>query len=72
MAPTPLLIIMADPDKTVVIDYTKDAFERAGEPKKLITIKGLHYDAYDKPETLREATEAARTWFVEHLAPSQL
>ncbi|TWF47545.1 alpha/beta hydrolase [Neorhizobium alkalisoli] len=71
VAPTPLLIIMADPDKTVAIDYTKDAFDRAGGPKKLIAIKGLHYDAYDKPETLKEATEAARTWFVEHLAPSQ-
>jgi fermentation-respiration switch protein FrsA (DUF1100 family) len=68
VSPTPLLVIMADPDKTVVIDYTMDAFERAGEPKKLITINGLHYDAYDKPETLQQATEAARAWFVEHFA----
>lgn len=67
VSPTPMLVIMADPDKTVVIQYTKDAFERAGEPKKLITVNGLHYDAYDKPDVLEAATTAARDWFVKYL-----
>lgn len=67
VAPIPMLVIMAEPDKTVVTDYTKAMFERAGEPKKLITYVGLHYDAYDRPEILKKVSNAARDWFVEHL-----
>lgn len=67
IAPTPLLLIMAEPDKTVMTKFTKGAFARAGEPKKLITYEGLHYDAYDKPEILKLVSEAARDWFVTHL-----
>lgn len=67
VSPTPLLVIMAQPEKTVVTTFTKSAFENAGEPKKLITYEGLHYDVYDKPEILKMASEAARDWFVAHL-----
>ncbi|WP_039787556.1 alpha/beta hydrolase [Herbaspirillum huttiense] len=67
IAPTPLLVIMAEPDKTVLTKFTKAAFERAGEPKKLITYAGLHYDVYDKPEILAMASKAARDWFVTYL-----
>ena len=69
VSPTPLLLIMAEPDKTVLTQFTKDAFARAGEPKKLITYEGLHYDAYDRPEILEKVSEAAREWFVTHLKP---
>lgn len=69
VSPTPLLLIMAEPDKTVLTQFTKDAFARAGEPKKLITFEGLHYDAYDRPEILKTVSEAAREWFVTHLKP---
>lgn len=69
VAPTPMLVIMAEPDKTVLTQYTKDAFARAGEPKRLLTIDALHYDVYDKPDTLRVASTAARDWFVEYLRP---
>jgi uncharacterized protein len=71
VSPTPMLVIMAEPDKTVVVQHTKDAFARAGEPKQLITLQGLHYDAYDRPETLKLASSAARDWFVEHLVSAK-
>lgn len=67
MAAIPTLFIMAVPDKTVVTDYTRSAFERAGEPKKLVTFEGLHYDAYDRPEVLEMASKEAKAWFVQHL-----
>jgi fermentation-respiration switch protein FrsA (DUF1100 family) len=67
VSPIPLLVIMAEPDKTVVTDYTKAMFEQAGEPKKLVTFEGLHYDAYDKPEVLEFVSREARDWFARHL-----
>lgn len=51
----------------VVTEYTKAAFAHAGEPKKLLTYEGLHYDVHDKPAILQMASEAARDWFVQHL-----
>ncbi len=41
------------------------AYERALEPKKLVLLKGGHFDAYVK--SFDEASSAARDWFVEHL-----
>ncbi|MDT3405438.1 alpha/beta hydrolase [Mucilaginibacter terrae] len=68
VSPTPFLVIMAEPDKTVVITLTEKAFKQAQQPKKLIRYQGLHYDVYDRPEILKMASEAARDWFVEHLS----
>lgn len=70
VAPTPMLVIMAEPDKTVVTKLTEAAFADAGEPKKLLRFNGLHYDVYDKPDILQWASEAARDWFATHLSPS--
>jgi len=33
----------------------------------LIVLEGVHYDLYDKPDTLATASNAARDWFTEHL-----
>lgn len=70
VAPTPMLVIMAEPDKTVVTKLTEAAFADAGEPKKLMRFNGLHYDVYDKPDILQWASEAARDWFLTHLTQS--
>jgi uncharacterized protein len=68
VAPTLLLLIMANQDGTVSPDLTRQAFERAGDPKQLIGYDGDHYDVYDIPETAQMAAEAARRWFATHLA----
>jgi fermentation-respiration switch protein FrsA (DUF1100 family) len=70
VAPVPFLLIMAEPDKTVVTKLTRAAFERAGEPKRLLTFQGLHYDAYDDAGIRARVSEAARDWFVSHLQPA--
>lgn len=70
VAPTPMLLIMAEPDKTVVTRLTKEAFARAAEPKQLLTYEGLHYDAYDDAGIRTRLSAAARDWFVGLLEPS--
>ncbi len=66
ISPTPLLMVVAAQDHLTVADEAIAAYERALEPKKLVLLKGGHFDAYVK--SFDEASGAARDWFVEHLA----
>jgi uncharacterized protein len=65
ISPTPLLMIIAAQDHLAVADEAFAAYNRALEPKRLVILKGGHFDAYVKD--FEEASGAARDWFVEHL-----
>ena len=65
IAPTPLLMIVADRDTQTPVAWQREAFELAGEPKKLVTLAGRHYDPYTL--LLDESRQAALDWFREHL-----
>jgi len=65
ISPTPLLMIIADGDHLAVADEAFAAYNRALEPKKLLILKGGHFDAYVKD--FEASSGAARDWFVEHL-----
>ena len=68
ISPTPLLMVVAAQDHLTVVDEAITAYERALEPKKLVILKGGHFDAYVKD--FDAASGAARDWFVEHLTGS--
>ena len=65
ISPTPLLLVVALGDHLTVADEALAAYERARQPKKLVTLKGGHFDAY--VADFDAASGAARDWFVEHL-----
>jgi pimeloyl-ACP methyl ester carboxylesterase len=65
VSPTPLLMIVGLHDTITVTDLALAAYERALQPKKLITIAGGHFDPY--LDRFAEAGSAARDWFTEHL-----
>jgi fermentation-respiration switch protein FrsA (DUF1100 family) len=65
VSPTPLLLVVALGDHLTVADEALGAYERALQPKKLVTLKGGHFDAYIAD--FDKASAAARDWFVEHL-----
>jgi uncharacterized protein len=67
VAPTPLLVIVAEDDDVTPPEIALDAYARAGEPKKLVRIPGHHYRPY--VEAFDESSTVARDWFVEHLRP---
>ncbi|MFJ3762653.1 alpha/beta hydrolase [Streptomyces sp. NPDC090080] len=67
IAPTPLLMIVGTKDTVTPTDLALRAFERAGEPKKLITYEGGHFDAYI--EQFDRTGSGSGDWFVEHLHP---
>jgi uncharacterized protein len=65
VSPTPLLMIVALNDAITVTDLALEAYERALQPKKLVTLPGGHFDAYRSG--FKQSSEAARAWFHQHL-----
>jgi hypothetical protein len=66
ISPTPLLMVVAARDHLTVADITTAAFERAAEPKKLVVLPGMHFEAYTG-EAFAVSSAAQRDWFVQHL-----
>src|ERR1700737_3155333 len=60
VSPTPLLMIVGLGDAITLADVALDAYERALQPKKLVTIVGGHFDAYLKG--FDESSAAACAW----------
>jgi cephalosporin-C deacetylase-like acetyl esterase len=65
VSPTPLLLVVALSDAIIVTDLALAAYERALQPKKLVTVAGGHFDPY--LSQFNETSSAARAWFTEHL-----
>jgi fermentation-respiration switch protein FrsA (DUF1100 family) len=65
ISPTPLLLVVALGDHLTVADEALGAYERARQPKWLVTLKGGHFDAY--VADFDAASGAARDWFALHL-----
>ncbi|OCB13690.1 peptidase S15 [Mycolicibacterium porcinum] len=70
VSPTPLLMIVGLQDTVTVTDVALAAYERALQPKKLVTIPGGHFDPY--LGKFDQAAGAARDWFTRHLTQSEL
>ena len=66
ISPVPLLMILATQDKWTPPDLIREAFSRAGEPKKLLEIEGGHYAVYSG-NGQELAAQAAVDWFKQHL-----
>ena len=66
VAPTPLLMVVATEDRLAATADSQAAYERAGEPKRLVMIEGHHFSSYEG-EALARASSAARDFFLEHL-----
>lgn len=65
IAPTPLLMVVADRDTQTPVAWQREAFALAGEPKRLVSLPGRHYDPY--MGLLSQSIDAALAWFAEHL-----
>ena len=65
VSPTPLLMVVALGDHLTVADEALAAYERALQPKRLVTLNGGHFDAY--VADFATASAAARDWFATHL-----
>ncbi len=66
IAPTPLLMIVADRDEITPTGPQLEAFAAAGEPKQLVRFDCMHYDVYTA--LLAESAAVARDFLLTHLA----
>ena len=60
-------VLTTDGDRLVPPQESENLFARAGEPKKLVTLKGYgHYDVYSEPAFSAVMSETG-AWFGAHL-----
>ena len=72
IAPRPLLLITTEDDRLVPPEESRSLFRHAGEPKKLVVLKGYgHYDVYAEP-AFGEVMAATLAWYRAHLPPRAL
>lgn len=67
IAPTPLLMLLAEDDRVVPSSHIREAFARAGDPKRLVTLPGGHYDVYAAGPARERAIAEATSWFETYL-----
>ena len=65
IAPTPLLMLVAEDDVLTPTELALATYQKAREPKKLVILPGGHFDAYVKG--FDASMVPARDWFLEHL-----
>jgi dipeptidyl aminopeptidase/acylaminoacyl peptidase len=67
IAPRPVLFITSDDDRLVPPDESESLYANAGEPKKLVVLKGWgHYEVYTG-EAFRQVIEPTLAWYRQHL-----
>jgi len=67
ISPTPLLMIIADQDRSQPTEPSLEAFARIGEPKKLVTVTAGHTATLENDAIVSQAAGAAIEWFHTHL-----
>ncbi|MBS0240625.1 MAG: alpha/beta fold hydrolase [Proteobacteria bacterium] len=71
IAPRPLLLITTDDDRLVPPDESEALYAKAGEPKKLVTLKGWgHYEVY-AGRAFEEVMAETTAWYQKYL-PSRV
>ena len=67
IAPRPVLFITTDDDRLVPPEESESLYEKAGEPKKLITLQGYgHYEVYVEP-AFSEVMTPTVEWFQNYM-----
>ena len=67
ISPRPILFITSDNDRLVLPEESEQLYAHAGEPKKLVVLKGYgHYEVYTEP-AFSEVMGATLDWYQKYL-----
>ncbi len=67
ISPRPILYITTDDDRLVPPEESYALYEKAGEPKKLVVLKGFaHYEVYVEP-AFSQVMDETVAWFEQYL-----
>ncbi len=70
IAPRPLMLITTDNDRLVPPEESAELYRRAGEPKRLVVLRGFgHYEVYTG-DCFRQVMEHTLGWYRQHLPVS--
>ena len=70
IAPRPILFISSDDDRLVPPEESVSLYNKAGEPKALVMLKGYgHYEVYTEP-AFSEVMRPTLAWFDKYLPAS--
>ena len=70
ISPRPILFITSDDDRLVPPEESYSLYEKAGEPKKLVTLTGVgHYEVYVEP-AFSQVMDETVAWF-QHYLPAK-
>ena len=67
IAPTPVLMVLAEKDTLIPIDMAKQGYERLREPKGICLVDCGHFDLYYREPWFSQASGAATDWFKKYL-----
>ena len=71
ISPRPLMLITTDNDRLVPPDESGELFRRAGEPKRLVVLRGFgHYEVYTG-DCFRQVMEHTLGWYHQYLPVGQ-
>jgi fermentation-respiration switch protein FrsA (DUF1100 family) len=65
VSPVPLLLVVALRDTITLTELALGAYERALQPKRLVTIEGGHFAPY--LSRFKQSSAAALDWFRQYL-----
>ncbi len=72
IAPRPLLLVTTEDDRLVPPEESQSLYDLAGEPKRLVVLKGYgHFDVYAEP-AFGEVMAATLAWYRAHLPAQSL
>ena len=67
ISPRAIMFITTDNDRLVLPEESQQLYAHAGEPKKLVTLKGYgHYETYEEP-ALSEIMAVTVSWYQEYI-----
>ena len=67
IAPRPVLFITSDDDRLVPPEESEQLYAHAGEPKKLVVLKGVgHYQVYEEP-AFSQVMKHTLAWYQQYL-----
>jgi len=67
VSPTPLLVLLAEKDSLIPYTVAKAFFEKAPEPKKIISFHCGHFDVYATEPWFTQASNVELEWFKKYL-----
>jgi len=68
ISPTPLLVLLAENDSLIPYAAARTIFEKAPEPKNIISYNCGHFDIYAREQWFTKASNTELEWFKKYLA----